>query len=1782
MSVRTKLSATLAIIAIAATFLLLTASAWGLRTGATLLPDSPQAFFAAMPAGERVMPPVLKAVGGSVQTGEPLAALQPITVVTAPNAAVVFWTIDHGSFVENDHYVLKVTADAKGRAQATPRLGVSAGLYRVVAASDGATGSVAFYLTARSSAEVEGGAVVRDDPKISDFCNGDKEAGEKDCCDPTMGHALNTGGIQVDFGAYVHEVTDFEIDPRTATDCAECAAAPRPNGQTTLPLLRLRRDYSSRLLPHTNWFGRYWEVAFERRLAIFRTSSTTRIAYLHLGNNHYFVAEEKSGVWTETTITGDHSKSYAKLVEATPGAFRLTLIDGSRWEFALPPGTSPKDPSLHATVVAKVDRNGNRIDVLRDANGRATGLRDAYGQRLRFKWGHVPSTSVEVIVEVVRPDGHAIVYEYDAKLPELLRFVHYPGGEKAVYDRLRSSKDEQFIVFNDPRGNPGSRKHRVAVFDNDQQVFRVENPFGHTMATRANAGRDNIMVTLAGGSSYSKRWRDGHYLEALTTAGSARARFFQQGPHFQILKYTDEIGRSYLYSYDARGNRTWIKHPDSTTERRIYDAVHNGLLSFVDRLGRETSYTYDTAGNLLKKTYPDKAGESWTYNPRGQVLTATDRRGSVTRYAYDTRGYHRQTILPADKTTNVNPRWTYTYDTLGRVTVVTDPTKTTTQFQYDLQDRLVEVRYADGTTERTVYGSAGTNPDDPIGETGLPVRKKDRNDNWTEFDYDLNDRLVTTFRPDHSTIVRTYAPGSDQLVKIDDAGDVTVFRYDNRGRRIEVERRPDKFTVLIRKFVYDDQDRIVRETDPYGFFTKYEHDIDDNVKRIDRQVTPTQVVTELRNYDAAGNLRQATDGRGNVWEFTYDANDRLRFAYDPAPHQQLFREFRYDPNGNLLRQIDQKGHATIRTYTTRNMVATELDPSGVLSEFTYTLDDRMASRSVPRTGARTDFRYDCCGRVVWQRRHVDGGQRDIVERFAYDGNGNRTAHWDGERHLWRTKYDSRNRVAEKISPTLGATTFEYGEDAEVVAKGRFDPGQGSWVLRTDPEDVGQLTVFDGLKRIAIEEDALDNRTHIRHDVMSAGWPTRRNTDAERRLTVESLDALGRTRIRLDPLRHVSRWDYDGNGNLVRVLDPRKGVTGYRYDPRDLLVREVLPGPNGETRYEYDDAGRPLARIDPAGARTTYEWDAAGRLLARRYPDKLDDTFRYDDGGRLVAANSARYASQVRRAYDAADRLVRETQDGLPFAYFHDRNSRPIGIQYPSGFVLGHTFTDDGDLDRVGVPGAIVADYDYDRARRETRVRRLNGVVSTLRYDDRGTLESLRHVRGREDLQSFRYRRDRTAQITVAEDLTGQVRSETYGYDREVRLTDLRRGRLDTTGNIPAPTRRQEWSLDENGNWQSTTIDSVPVSREHNAGNQITKIGTQPVHHDRRGNCDDDGVSAYKFDIENRMVEGRRGTQTFRFRYDAFGRRIETLDVTATRRTRHLYDGWRIVEERGGSGVEALYVYGRWVDEPVAFVNASGIFFPQRDHRYSIALATNMMGGVAERYEYDAYGARTTFDRTWGDRRTRSRIGSPFGLSGLRRIDGLELLDARMRFYSPTLGRFLQRDPAGYIDGFNLYEFARSNPIERTDPLGLGVFDLRDKAPEKCPKGKPYGPKDGKCGSIKIRYTSRIAVLISGVTLTAKVGPEEYLFNQAEINAALQAYVKCVNDMFQDMLDDTIYDAGVWFTPILGPLFIPHTAYKYRKRQARCARDNPIPSCCFACKSTKTGGYISGWHGVSLD
>ncbi|RFC40788.1 MAG: RHS repeat-associated core domain-containing protein [Candidatus Nitrotoga sp. CP45] len=57
----------------------------------------------------------------------------------------------------------------------------------------------------------------------------------------------------------------------------------------------------------------------------------------------------------------------------------------------------------------------------------------------------------------------------------------------------------------------------------------------------------------------------------------------------------------------------------------------------------------------------------------------------------------------------------------------------------------------------------------------------------------------------------------------------------------------------------------------------------------------------------------------------------------------------------------------------------------------------------------------------------------------------------------------------------------------------------------------------------------------------------------------------------------------------------------------------------------------------------------------------------------------------------------------------------------------------------------------------------------------------------------------------------------------------------------------------------------------------------------------------------------------------------------------------------------------------------------------------------------------------------------FGYTGQQYIAGLGLYYYKVKWYSPTMGRFLETDPIGYADGVNWYAYVGNNPVNHRDP-----------------------------------------------------------------------------------------------------------------------------------------------------
>ena len=107
-----------------------------------------------------------------------------------------------------------------------------------------------------------------------------------------------------------------------------------------------------------------------------------------------------------------------------------------------------------------------------------------------------------------------------------------------------------------------------------------------------------------------------------------------------------------------------------------------------------------------------------------------------------------------------------------------------------------------------------------------------------------------------------------------------------------------------------------------------------------------------------------------------------------------------------------------------------------------------------------------------------------------------------------------------------------------------------------------------------------------------------------------------------------------------------------------------------------------------------------------------------------------------------------------------------------------------------------------------------------------------------------------------------------------------------------------------------------------------------------------------------------------------------------------------------------------------------------------ALVRRGDGTVLERYLYDPYGKTTFLAADWSlqENGDTDGIASNYDnevlFCGYRFDPETALNHVRYRMYHPTLGRWMQRDPAGYGGTPSLCEYCLSNPSLHHDPQGL--------------------------------------------------------------------------------------------------------------------------------------------------
>ncbi|HET6382389.1 MAG TPA: RHS repeat-associated core domain-containing protein, partial [Armatimonadota bacterium] len=502
------------------------------------------------------------------------------------------------------------------------------------------------------------------------------------------------------------------------------------------------------------------------------------------------------------------------------------------------------------------------------------------------------------------------------------------------------------------------------------------------------------------------------------------------------------------------------------------------------------------------------------------------------------------------------------------------------------------------------------------------------------------------------------------------------------------------------------------------------------------------------------------------------------------------------------------------------------------------------------------------------------------------------------------------------------------------------------------------------------------------------------------------------------------YTYDANYRLKSLSDGNGHQTAYAYNTAGYLSSIVYPSGDSIQYSQYDKNGQVLVRLDGDGVSTDFVYsDPESRITNIQYPATpvLNVSLGYDQyGGRSGMTDSV---GSVSYGYDDLGLLLSKsrTYTGLPqetigYGYYPDGSRETMTT--PAG-TLSYGFDADGRPSSLANPYSETSQWSYLDNGWLWMQKLGNGATSYYTYNARGFLTRLQNETsasvilsdfGQTGGMQYDSLGNRTSMPCSVTGSTAGTGTSSYTYGTQDELTQENSSRngsySDSFGYDPA--------------FNPTTFKGV--THNFNVDNQDNLIS-----YNGNGNPTSYSGNSTSFDPENRLTAyGSLLTAGYT------GDNLRAWKQTASGRTYFLYDGGQPVIELNSSGaVSAVNTFG--ATGLLSRHTSSGSVFYQFDPQGSVAQRLDANQNVLSTFVFDAYGkelAGGSNGDPWG-----------YGAQAGYFTDGeTGLILCTERYYDAGAGRWLNRDPFGYLGGINLYSYVANDPPTRNDPTGFDWLD----------------------------------------------------------------------------------------------------------------------------------------------
>ncbi len=1123
------------------------------------------------------------------------------------------------------------------------------------------------------------------------------------------------------------------------------------------------------------------------------------------------------------------------------------------------------------------------------------------------------------------------------------------------------------------------------------------------------------------------------------TSGESLTTVYEYDAAGNVIRATDPRGDIIEYLYNQASELVQEVRFDNTGTNRysqidyFYDANGNVVREEIMNLDHETNlvasnpsistvYSYDDldfltgksseagvfdlsfmlvggmAGDgsgryLLPETDDLFVTQKWAYDGGKNLILFSDgesvngidddQLSNITEYEYDARDLRVKAIQGSGEDA---PRVVdYEYDTNGRLSrTIVDPAADTdsdpdtmpqsTELAYDAFDRVVK---------RT----------DPMGNEYF--YEYDKNHNMTEVlvcgPVDFDDHLGTQDQSALAILTREYGP-----LDLMEEESFHVFDYSygsSGGNGFDCE-----------NFIY---------THPLQT-TTFEYNQDSSLKRVLAPSGQVGLVNEtLMYYDTVSRLETLVDGAGNNTEYDYDADSNVIrvWQFDVSSSGLVSEEFEvlyeYDPMHRRTATVDGVSNRTEIKYDSRSNIVERKDARNHIQEFAY----------------------DSLSRLVQTTTKMDpnGTPYDIVEQKSYDASSRLVSETDDNGNETLYTYDGLNRLTKITMPDGEFYTAAYDftgnaktyTDARgVVVTQTFDRNNRLTTRTMSgtsvPGAISESYTYDGLGRLRTAEN---DSTKITRE-----YDSRSNITRE----IQNYDPSGAF---LSSSDRIVSYAYDDASNVDQIVYPGGRVIDRTHDEFNRLSEiissdlSVIGVTSPITQFEY--IGRRLAsRVNGNGTRTDYTYNGIedgnggvtnaagdfgfGRVSSITTTDSVTTSvldkfeFAWDDTQNRIKYDDVGSNMKNRRerafGYDAANRLISTDIDYLDPLTDHTAPTNNGVTAYTLDGV--HNRTDVSGYSENGAPiGAYSQSGSQAQNNQYTLTPREAGGEWTYLYDENGNL--------------------------IAKGENSEV---DFNGDFSFNYNDI--------SSFLAAYSAGDMEADFNGDG---TLNFHDISAFNNAFGAVSGTGLENWE--------------YSYDFRNQLIDTRvkdgglvlsKITNT----YDPAARRVvESIDLMnngVDESCQYVYGCsslWEVIEQIDLLTDETLmtHVYGLGIDDEVSYriedLLVDENIWSHRDDLNSLTSISDENGVIVERYEYGDYGKVSYFDAA-GMSLPATQFKAQHLYTGRSLISGTGLYDYRFRVMEPESGRFMQRDPLGYVESMSLYAYVSSSPYVHNDPYGL--------------------------------------------------------------------------------------------------------------------------------------------------